>query len=63
MYRSYQFLGKVKETTTGKLLVSLPRNCALVNSMWLTAIWRVNNQIPLLDDIFIFLSLYGNNEH
>jgi hypothetical protein len=30
MYRSYQFLVKVKATSTGKLLDSLPRNDAVV---------------------------------
>jgi hypothetical protein len=39
--QKFQFLAKVKATSTGKLLDSLPRkmrwlNCALVNSMWLT---------------------------
>jgi hypothetical protein len=29
MYRSYQFLAKVKATSTGKLLVSMPRNNAV----------------------------------
>jgi hypothetical protein len=29
MYRSYQFLAKMKATGTGKLLESLPRNHAV----------------------------------
>jgi hypothetical protein len=29
MYRSYQFLAKLKATSTGKLLDSLPRNNAV----------------------------------
>jgi hypothetical protein len=56
MYRSFEYLVKVKATRTGKLLDSLPRNdmvselchgkrlnCAMVNSVLLTAIsQRVN---------------------
>jgi hypothetical protein len=41
--QKFQFLAKVKETSTGKLLDSLPGNdavlnSALVNSMWLTVV-------------------------
>jgi hypothetical protein len=45
MYRSNQFLAKVKATRTGKLLDSLPRwlNCILVNSIWLTTVIRSEN--------------------
>jgi hypothetical protein len=48
MYRSNQFLAKVKAMNTGKLLDSLPRNdavadCALVKSMWLTVVIQSEN--------------------
>jgi hypothetical protein len=44
--QKFQFLAKVKATSTGKLLDSLPRNNAvveLVNSMWLTVVIRNEN--------------------
>jgi hypothetical protein len=39
IYRRLQFLAKVKATSTGKLLDSLP----MVNSDWLTAVIRSEN--------------------
>jgi hypothetical protein len=41
--QKFQFLAIVEATSTGKLLHSLPRNYAFVNSMWLTAVIRSEN--------------------
>jgi uncharacterized protein with PhoU and TrkA domain len=69
MYRSYRFLAKVKASTTGKVLASLPRtmrwlNCAIVNSIRLTAVirnekknqnHRYNNMIKKTDVLIVKL--------